>query len=231
MVSQAATSTRMTTTDITCVQTARTSDLLHRASAIPTTWLSTSEQDRLARLHVEPRRSQYLAGHWLLREMLAQHCGGTPTDWPLQERRSLPPVVASSDNPAYLSIAHSGEWIAAAIATTPIGIDIEQRHPQRSLTRFEHLLLATHDSPGTLGEDELLQRWVLKEAHIKRLCGSALPEQLAAVRLTRSGSIAANVRLYTSAGFHLGVAAAAGARLQLLGIDQTRAAEYWNTTP
>lgn len=169
-------------------------------------WLSSSEQSRLQRLQIASRRDQYLSGHWLARCLLAEQHGGEARDWQLQERPNLPPAVIGHECSAYLSLSHSHDWIACAVSNAPIGIDIEQRHPPRAaLHRFEHLLLAEGDLPGTLSSDKLLQRWVAKEAWIKRHHGSALPEHLAKLKLRQSTTTAGDVLLMTSPSLHLGV--------------------------
>jgi len=198
---------------IVCIGVARVGDVLQRAPSGCGGWLSPSERERYASIGSDARRRQYLAGHWLLRERLAAMRAGAPTDWSLVERpRQAPSIPADASLSA--SLSHSGDWVAAACATTAIGIDIEARGAGRQLGRFEHLLLAEDDSVGTLDDDALLQRWVVKEAQIKRHGGSALPRQLAALRLRRDGP-AADVRLYANAGLYLGIAVDAGATVQL----------------
>ncbi len=198
----------------------------------PSTWLSSSEQTRLQRLQIASRRDQYLSGHWLARCLLAEQHGGDARDWPLQERPNLPPAVIGHEDSAYLSLSHSHDWIACAVSNAPIGIDIEQRQPPReALHRFEHLLLAEGDVPGTLSSDELLQRWVAKEAWIKRHHGSALPEHLAAVRLRQATKETANVRVSSTQAFHFG-ASAGGQLLWLSDFKCTILAEaYWRAGP
>ncbi len=168
-------------------------------------WLSPSERERYAGLRVASRANQFLAGHWLVREGLATRHGGEPRDWPLRERRSLPPLPEREDSPAQVSISHSGDWIAAAVADEPIGVDLEQRRPRAGLLAFAHLLRA-EDDPPELDEDTLLQRWVIKEAWIKRHGFSALPERLARIALRRCAEAEATVRLWVGASFHLALA-------------------------
>lgn len=211
---------------VTQAGVARVADVLAQAPPGAETWLSASEYARLQRLRVSARRDHYLAGHWLLRQLLATHCGGAPEAWSLRERDGLPPQIDGSALNA--SLSHSGDWIAAALSPSAIGIDLEQRGPRPALERFPELLLADDDVPGTLDNDALLQRWVVKEALIKRDHGNALPEQLAALRIRRSAG-AADVELLSSADFHLGVAAMSPRTLTLP--VPVIARQHWKLSP
>lgn len=188
------------------LRVARITDVLAAMPVDHEAWLTPSEQTRLAGLHVAGRREQFLAGRWLARSVLAESQGGRAQDWPLQQRSNKPPAVAGHEQRLLLSISHSADWIACAVATEAIGIDLEQRRPRAGLHSFEHLLLAAGEVVNTLDNDALLQRWVAKEAWIKREHGSALPEQLAALALHPAEDGEADVRLYTTAEFHLGIA-------------------------
>lgn len=170
-----------------------------------TDWLSLSEQTRLLRLRVVARRDQYLAGHWLLRRLLAEHHAVDPRDVSLIERENLPPAVAGSV--LEVSLSHGGDWIAAAWSAAAIGIDLEPRTPRPGLDRLQQLLLNPDELPGSLDNDALLQRWVLKEALIKREHASALPEQLAALQL-RPAAGKGEVEILSSADWHLALAPA-----------------------
>lgn len=193
------------------VAVARMDQVFASAPSAPDTWLSASELARAERLRVPARLQQYLAGHWLLRQLLAQHCGGAAQHWTLQEREHQPPE--SPESGLQLALSHSGDWIAAAIAPVPIGIDIEQRCPRPALLKFAELLQDPGSTSGSLDQDQLLQRWVLKEALIKRDHGSALPEQLAAITLQR-GAAGNTLELLSSADYHLAIACSITAQIQ-----------------
>ena len=190
------------------IQVARVEQVLSDAPSALDAWLSTSEQMRLQRLKMPSRRDQFLSGHWLVRGLLSQHFGNKPDQWRLIERSNLPPAVLDCAS-LQLSISHSGDWIAAAIANDAIGIDLEQRRERAGLLRFQHLLLAQGEAPDSLDLDQLLQRWVAKEAWVKRHHGSALPEQLAELKLFPTRSEDASVQLCSTAAFHLGITAQA----------------------
>ena len=208
------------------LQVARIAEVLPRLPAETSAWLSPSELERLAGMRVPARRDQYLAGHWLAREQLAALAGGVATSWQLQERRSLPPAVLGHEAALHLSLSHSGDWIVAAVADTALGIDLEQRRPRDALHRFEELLLAEGETPGTLDNDALLQRWVAKEAWIKREHGSALPEHLAAIRLHHAEPTRADIRLWSGADVHLALATLAAPTWQI-HFPEVMAASGW----
>lgn len=201
------------------LRVARISEVMTGMPAGDPTWLSASERMRLQRLQVPARRAQYLSGHWLVRCLLAQRFGGVAADYALEERPSLPPAVTGMPSTAFLTLSHSADWIACALSEQPIGIDIEQRQPPReALLRFQHLLLAEDEAIDSLGADALLQRWVIKEAWIKRHHGSALPEQLAGIRLRRVQLESANVSVLSNDALHLGISTAGKQPADLEGI-------------
>jgi 4'-phosphopantetheinyl transferase len=181
----------------------RTADVLHSAAEAPD-WLTPGERTRAAILRAPSRHAQYLAGHWLLRQLLADAFGGDARDYALIERDNLPPALDGST--LRLSLTHGGDWVAAACSTAPIGIDLEPRQPRPALGRLQHLLLNAEEPPDSLDNDALLQRWVLKEALIKRDCGNALPQQLAALSLRPTGADIPAVELVSSAHWHLAMA-------------------------
>jgi phosphopantetheinyl transferase (holo-ACP synthase) len=106
-----------------------------------------------------------------------------------------------------VSISHTEDWVAAAVANVPIGIDLEQRSRRLDDT-IEPLLLNAGEAPGSLSPDALLQRWVAKEAWVKRDVGSALPERLWYLHLGPSPREQADVVVDSSADFHFGLAVA-----------------------
>lgn len=167
-------------------------------------WMSPGEQARAARLRAPARHAQYVAGHWLLRQLLADVCGGAAADYTLLERDNLPPAVAGSG--LRVSLSHGGDWIAAGMSSAPIGIDLEPREPRPALGRLQHLLLNTDEPPDSLDNDALLQRWVLKEALIKRDHGNALPDQLTALQLRPAAVGDATVELLSTDAWHLALA-------------------------
>jgi len=167
-----------------------------------------------------------------VRCLLSQHFGDKPGAWQLIERSNLPPAVLGFA-PLQVSISHSGGWIAAAIADGAIGIDLEQRRERAGLLRFQHLLLAQGEAPDSLDLDQLLQRWVAKEAWVKRHHGSALPEQLVELKLLPASAETASVQLCSTAAFHLGITALATSSTWQVDFGQNEVLQrtYWRVCP
>lgn len=196
------------TARIAFVEIARTEEVLARMPGPHSMWLSDSERARVATLKINARREHFLAGHWLVRELLSRAFGETPIYWSLQERKSMAPKVIHGDQEIEISISHSGDWIAAAVANVAIGIDLEQR-PRLLDASIEALLLNTGEMSGSLDNDTLLQRWVAKEAWIKARAGTALPTQLKNLQLNPASLERAEVQIHNHEKFHFALAIAA----------------------
>ncbi|MEO8001180.1 MAG: hypothetical protein ABI644_04845 [Arenimonas sp.] len=197
------------------IEVARTASVLAAIPDTSTHWLSDSEQARLAAIKVIARREHYITGHWLVRLLLARSFGGEPAQWQLLERKSNPPQVIGPFENLSVSISHSQNWIAAAVANVSFGIDLEQR-PRRLDVSIEHLLLNADESPGQLDADTLLQRWVAKEAWIKSRCESALPERLRQLHLQASSDSNADVQIHSNEEWYLGIARTNPCEIELI---------------
>ena len=196
-------------TGVAHIEIARIASVLADMPEEHTSWMSESEQARLAGIRFAGRRSQYLAGHWLTRVLLARAFGGMAAQWRLLECRSQPPQVAGHDESIKVSISHTEDWIAAAVATVAVGIDLEQR-PRALDASIESLLRNADEAIGSLDPDVLLQRWVAKEAWIKRNTESALPARLKQLHVRATMREHADVCIYSHAQLHFGLAIAPG---------------------
>lgn len=195
-------------TGVAHIEIARIASVLADMPGDHACWMSESEQVRLAGIRFAGRRSQYLAGHWLTRVLLARAFGGMPTQWRLLECTSQPPQVVGHEF-INVSISHTEDWIAAAVATVAVGIDLEQR-PRVLDASIESLLRNVDEAAGSLDPDVLLQRWVAKEAWIKRDAGSALPARLKRLHVRSTTRERADVCIDSHAAFHFGLAIAPG---------------------
>jgi 4'-phosphopantetheinyl transferase len=141
--------------------------------------LSAEEAIRAAGIAKPLRRRQFVAGRRLLRTMLAQVLGGRPEDLALDAAAGLPPRLASRPD-LHLSVSHSGEWVAAAIADRPVGIDIEALGARRDPERFARWVCSPEEFAAwcacgrTEADDLLIAHWTRKEAWLKREGGEVL---------------------------------------------------------
>jgi len=139
-----------------------------------TAWLHPSEQQRYQSFTQPRRQIQFLASRWLARQLLSQAMGGDCADWPLLAHAGQPPGIAAHPE-LHLSISHSGDWLAVALAEQPVGVDIEHIVANsNSMARAE--IVANHNEISDLSSQVSIARqatyftrgWTLKEAWLKR---------------------------------------------------------------
>ena len=140
------------------------------------TWLSGEERTRLDGYGVEKRRREFLLGRAAARQLLAGVLGERPAAVPLAVADDGAVEVRGERARGFcLSISHTGEEAAAAIAQRPVGVDLEpvRERPER-LHRF---LLSEKELPllerlPMPEPDAFTLCWALKEAVLKALrCG------------------------------------------------------------
>jgi hypothetical protein len=139
------------------------------------------------------RRRQFLAGHWLARIAAVETLGIDVDGCTLVQADDGSPrlQVDGRQSDWHVSLTHSGEWVACALAPAPVGVDLEMPRPRRDLLglaafafspdecrRLEALVDADRS-------DEFHRLWSLKEARGKRLGEGLLP------RRSRASSIPA----------------------------------------
>ncbi len=134
--------------------------------------LSPSELQRWQQFQHPKRQQAYLAGRALARQLLSL--------WPGMHSPSLRVDAQGRSSiegrpDLYLSISHSGGWVACAVADVPLGLDIEDTRRERD---FWALAQAVHSpaqgqaierASSTAEQARLFyQWWTLKEARFKR---------------------------------------------------------------
>lgn len=124
-------------------------------------WLSASERARWQRIARPERRAQFLAGHVLLRRLVAA-CGAD----------AAAEVVVTSDTDGrpgvagwQPSLAHSKHWVAALLDADgdTVGVDIEWMQPTRQIETIVRLACSVEaESP-----ERAYLIWAQREAEIK----------------------------------------------------------------
>lgn len=186
---------------------ARSDDLLRGGRW--TRALDDAERTRLASFHRPRRRDQFAAGRWLLRCLLSEAAGGAPAAWRLSAEPGQP---AALDKPALsLSISHSGEWVAAAVADHAVGVDLERLQPRADLAGLARLVAVSlaPDCPQA-ALNQFYSAWTLKEAWLKQRGQGLDLARMAklAAHPAPPGAADARVWLHVRSGFALALAAA-----------------------
>lgn len=137
--------------------------------------LSPTRRARIDRYRRQEDKLRSLAGELLARALAAQAGIACPL---VEQLESGQPVL--KDGGLHISIAHSGELVACAIHTAPVGIDVEQLRPFRA-GMLRHVCTEAETAyvlggaPLPEGEmtdagmiDRFFEVWTGKEAFFKR---------------------------------------------------------------
>jgi phosphopantetheinyl transferase len=132
-------------------------------------WLSESEQARLQRIARPERRAQLLAGHILLRRLVAA-CAGIAADAVKLCSQPDGRVELISPFGWQPSLAHSKQWVAALAdpGTAGAGVDIELMQGERQIQAIVQLACAVEAESR---EDAYLL-WAQREAELKARSGA-----------------------------------------------------------
>ncbi|MFB7172830.1 4'-phosphopantetheinyl transferase family protein [Streptomyces sp. NPDC056254] len=150
--------------------------------------LDAEERDRAARFHTPDLAHRYAASHLALRILLGLHLDRPPHTVRLT-REDCPCCGAPHGrpnipgNPVHFSLSHSGDHAYIALATTPVGVDIEEHPTPQTLTDVVHLLHPAETQeltalPASERVTALARCWARKEACLKA-AGTGLANGLA----------------------------------------------------
>jgi phosphopantetheinyl transferase len=171
------------------------------------------------------RREQSLAARIGLRQLLSQTTG---RDWIIGAEPNGRPTATAEDGALGpdISLAHSGNWAACALAMTGrIGIDIEVPRPRSNAIEIAQAYFSHEEQRAVAaeGEDAFLAFWTLREAMAKADGGGmafALGLDGADLATSRNGAVLLHrkgqrwvIAHRGGADFHLAVAWAPPAEL------------------
>ena len=128
------------------------------------TWLSASERARLQRIVRAERRDQLVAGHILLRRLVAARTGvaAREVDVCSQPDGRVELIAPPGWRP---SLAHSKQWVAALLdrGETGAGVDIERMQADRQIQTIVKLVCAIE----TESIEQAYLAWAQREAEVK----------------------------------------------------------------
>lgn len=197
-------------------------------------WLLPAERQRLEKITAPLRRRQFLAGHWLVRDLAARCRGGTATDWQLENDQRGQPALRNRHARLGASISHSGGCIAVAVANQAVGLDLEYPGRPRDLLALARFTFspeecqALEEAPMDRRVRRFLATWSLKEAFGKR-SGEGLQPSRARMMLAREAETAsAEAWLWDLPGEGvLALAAWPGARISMQASPALPAPATW----
>lgn len=140
-------------------------------------WLTEDELARYQAITSAQRKKQFLAGHFLARKMASLYYANKVEDWiySVDENNQRRIKCRQSGMPEFrVSLSHSADWIAVAISTTAVGIDIETFGKQRDFIAIaSHVFSASETAYlKSLAPDKLNRQfylyWTLKECVAKQ---------------------------------------------------------------
>ena len=124
---------------------------------------------------------RFLPAASLQADILAEQAARYPCDWtPDAKGRPLSGGIESGRGRLYLSLSHSGEWVAAAVAAQPVGMDL-QTPPSMGEEGIRRLLKRAHpleqEAFAGLNGDSLAAafcRWWAGKESVMKLTGEGL---------------------------------------------------------
>lgn len=131
--------------------------------------LAPPEQARYRSFGAERRRVGWLAGRALLLAALEQALGRVD---PAALATAPEGGVRYAAARLHLNLSHGGDWLAAAIAGTPVGVDVEEPRPRALVGEAARLFCpaeaaALASLPETERRVQFYRLWTLKEAASK----------------------------------------------------------------
>lgn len=141
--------------------------------------LNRAELERAERISCNDYRQQVVKARALLRLMLARLTGASPESFEFDEGVGRQPRLRVNPWGLHFSVSHSGEKIAVAVSTAPIGIDIECVEVDCDWSGIAETCFhqserqALCDVEGAAARETFFDIWTRKEAYLKAI-GTAL---------------------------------------------------------
>ena len=140
-------------------------------------FLSPSEKERLNNMISVKRRREFIAGHYLIRLFLSRYYNKPIEQIEIQTLQSGALKIAD-ERFGYVSLSHSFEHIAIALASNPVGLDMEKMRDKNNFNE----ILEQIDAVKAAGElikqgcslpESFFRLWTKREAVYK--LASVLP--------------------------------------------------------
>jgi 4'-phosphopantetheinyl transferase len=136
--------------------------------------LPAAERKRAAGFLHEPVARRWVASRWALRCVLAHYLERAPGEIHLELSEQGKPRVADNSSLEF-NLSHSGGLALVAVASRPVGVDIEAMRPDRNLLGLAQRALPADDADAVRAADSdermhvFYRAWTRHEARLKCL--------------------------------------------------------------
>lgn len=198
-------------------------------------WLGDDEAERLRAMTAPERRRSFLAGHWQARSVAGEWLQVDTARIGLERYPDGRPLLHVDGAPSELSlsVSHSGDWLAVALASVPVGIDIELPRRARDYAGLARFAFSPEEQARLDGLDDggrsavFHRLWTLKEARGKRSGEGLPPGQARRVTASPSDARDAEATSWDFGDGALALAIAPGARIDIVGGEGLRSPMWW----
>lgn len=205
------------------------------AIAAGTAWLGEDEAARLRGMTAASRQRSFLAGHWQARVVASDWLQVDLRRISLHRHEDGRPLLLVDGEPSLLSLSlsHSGDWLAIALATTPVGIDVELPRRARDLRALARFTFSSEEVAGLQGLDDsgysaaFHRLWTLKEARGKRSGTGLLPGESRRVTSLPSDAGTAEATSWAFGDGALSIAVDPGTLVEIIGGEGLQSPAYW----
>jgi 4'-phosphopantetheinyl transferase len=136
--------------------------------------LSREEKNRAARFLLPEHRKRFIVSHGALRQVLAPRLGCAPETIRFGSAAHGKPIVVWPEGACSFSLSHSADLAVVAVSREgEVGVDIEQRQPDRPFLELAKKYFFTRETLYLSGLDEsdrileFYRMWTLKESWLK----------------------------------------------------------------
>jgi len=146
-------------------------------------WLSADERERADRFLSEAARRTFIGVRSALRHILGRYVSRAPSALRFSYERWGKPCLAGTEH-LHFNVSHSGVGAVVAVASTPVGIDIEELRSVPPDVVAEALADEERERvrASADGVASFYAHWTLKEAYLKGT-GYGLSVPLSSVRV------------------------------------------------
>ena len=131
-------------------------------------FLSETEKERLNNMISIKRKKEFIAGHYLLRRLLSQ-CNNVPIEQVQIQTLQSGALVLPNETFGYISLSHSFDFVAIAVSSVPVGLDMEKMRPKNNFNEILEQIDAVVEAKDLMSQGFPLQEsffrlWTKKEA-------------------------------------------------------------------